>query len=210
VTCVSGLHACIGVHARGSWCGDAVFVAEALGECFFELRRDANRSDPLNVGVPSNGHQPTAGSAKETARHREIGERADVVDAVCVVSEAHGPHKDCRVCTGEQLHAFVDLRLGYAAALDEFIPVSGESRFANRNPVICTIGDEFVVDYTCFNDSLQQCDHQGDVATDVRLDVKIADARAKSKAFCLRRYAEPLQSEFRQRIDDDDFAATLP
>ncbi len=72
-----------------------------------ELRRDADRADPLHVRVPADRHQPGARPADHAAQQRQIANRLHVLHAVGVVRDAHRPAEDdvlgLRVALGDRV-----------------------------------------------------------------------------------------------------------
>jgi len=97
-------------------------VLETVEDGVFEFGGDADRADALDVGVAADGHESGTGAADHAAQEREVGDGLDVLDAVGVVGDAHGPAEDGVFGAGETASDRVDLLLGDAAFGVDFFP----------------------------------------------------------------------------------------
>jgi len=148
-------------------------------------------------------HQPGTRPPEETPGQRQIAQRPDVVGAVLVMGQPHGPHEDaapsrvdevgCQLQVGD-LHT----RRPREEVKVEAVQMCPHGLGARRVRVHETLipAREF-----------EQGGEHGDVTADPWLQVHIADLRSGHQAAGIRRQPEALQPQFPDRVDDNDLAA---
>src|SRR5690606_4369294 len=165
-------HAPHRVQALVAGVGDAHCPLQVLDDGLLQLRRHSHRADTLDVAVAPDGGQACAGTAQHPAHHRQIGDGSHVVDTVRVMGDAHGPGEDGVGCPRVEVADALDVRPGHAGAGDDLVPVGTADVAGEVLPPVGIEGSEVGVG-AVFEYPLGQTGEQGDVATDVRLQVLV-------------------------------------
>ena len=166
--------------------------------------------ETLHVRVTAERHEAAPGSAQHAAGHGEVRDRPHVVHPVLVVGDPHRPGEDHPPPAGvEPGHALdrvpVDARAGR-----DLVPRDRRHVVAVRLPSLGVLPDERLVHRARLDDRLGKAGQEGDVATDVRLEVVVGDSGSEQEAADVRGNFEANEADLLQGVDHHDPAPAAP
>ena len=157
--------------------------------------------------MAADGEQAGVGFAELAADHGQVGDHADVLDAVKMVGDAHGPGEDGVFGLGVVLGGLFDLFARDAGTFDEGCDIEVVELLFEFGKVFTVLIDEILVVGVFLEDGFGYTSQQGDVASDVGLKVEAGDVRAEQQADRVGGDLEPDQAKLFEGIDDDDVSA---
>ncbi len=178
---VSRMHRAYRVEPLPCRKAQAVERLHAFEERGLQLRRKADRSDALHVGVPTDRHQPRMLTTDHAARKCKIGDRQYVVDPMLVMCNAHRPHRYriLRLC--EHAAGFADLFDGDSRIAGKIFQRFLTQFVENSLEAVGMRFDELTVERSQLDNHLQHALQQRDVAADAWHQIEVVDLRAEEE-----------------------------
>ena len=150
---------------------DAVELAETPRELVPERRGDTDRTDTLHVAVTANREQARPLAADHSPCQCQVDDGLDVVDAVQVVGDPHGPGPDGLAGSGDQLGSLAHLLGRYATSREQIVAVRGAQVREYDVPTFDMRRQEGRVRRPAFEDLQEKQLQERDVGSDVRLEI---------------------------------------
>ena len=158
--------------------------------------------------MPAQRKQTRTGPTDHAPKQRQRRDRLDVLHAVGVVRDPHGPGEDRPPALEIDLGRPFDVRPINAARRFDGRPLSRLDDGSIRVEFSGVFTDVRLVDAAALEDDLRDPGQEGDVAADGRHEIEVGDAGAEEQAPHVARHLESYEPEFLERIDHDDLAAT--
>ena len=128
------------------------------------------------------GKQSTAGATHHPTEEGEVGDRLDVLHPVGVVGDAHRPGEDGVSCLRVEGTDLGDGGPVYSGQFDDIVPVQGGEVVPVGLPTLGVGGDEGLVHRSGLDDVLGEPGEEGDVPSDMRLEIMVGDLGAEEEA----------------------------
>ena len=97
-------------------------ILQVLEQLVFELRGHPDRSDPLDIRMAADGHDPCPFASDHPSEQCQVDDRLDVLHAVGVVGDPHGPGEDGSLALRVHFGQLSDGRFVDATFRDDLAP----------------------------------------------------------------------------------------